>query len=360
MTASVIRELVMIIRSLLLFVILHLLPFKILLWLLRRRLEVNGYKFYPEISGRVSLYKLALTLNNFCNKRVALVPDYICNVVNVALEAAGYEVQTYPTDCYFEPLESELAIKLADERINILLTASVYGSSAFLDGLKKQEFRELILKRNIYVIVDLCQDISLVQHLPTNYGINLSAVVSFNDKSFPGVMGGGILTKMNIPITRKRMNFVQRLTLYRMLLAKCKAYMVTAFRKRFQTQYKAENLVVGNNGEDKNQYSYSYCQVFPYRIEPFRIEKIQIILALIGFANLKLINRKKSEFAKHVPNVLRTKYYETSPYLVLISGEHIPPLRKRKHPYACHGNPKESLRGALIIIHNKGFYDEEC
>jgi hypothetical protein len=97
-----------------------------------------------------------------------------------------------------EPNLSELQDALHDnERIGLLLTASIFGSSALMDELKKEEMRILIFERNIHVVVDICQNVNLINEMPDNYGEHLTGVVSFNDKSSLGVMGGWNLGKVS-------------------------------------------------------------------------------------------------------------------------------------------------------------------
>lgn len=348
------------IKNFFFFLIFHFLPYESLIRRLRRHIEIHGYHFFPEISGRASLYKLASTLKGNSDKGLALAPDYICNVVYVALEAAGYEVRTYPTDHLFEPLMLELENELTDERVGILLTASIFGSTAFLEQLKSEKFRELVIQRNIHVIVDLCQDINLVRYLPDDYGVNVSSILSFNDKSFPGLMGGGILTKIDLPVTTERLSISQTTKLYGMILGKIKLNTIEAIKSKRRRICKDVEKSLQSQ-QVITAYDYSYCRVFPHKIEVIMIAKIQIIMALIGFTNLTTINKKKKMFAEHVQNILKTKHYETTPYLVLTkpnsSWEIV--YRKRKPPYACHKNPEQSVRREIIIIHNKGFSDDK-
>jgi hypothetical protein len=307
------------------------------------------------VSGRVALYRLALAIRSRTDKRIALVPDFICNVVNVVLETAGFVVQSYRTDELFEVDREAVEKYIASEsNVAILLTASVFGSSAFLDALNENRFKALILGRKIHVIVDLCQDLNLVQYLPHNYGENLSAVISFNDKSIPGIMGGGVLTQYPLFEPEPPPALCQVLLLYRMLLLKLGARFLAEIRTRLPNRLRRKTV----RGVDLRQYEYSYCRHFPYAIDIVAISKLQVILALIGLKNLRNINAVKRQFAQNCPNLVRTRHYCTSPYLVVTELVDTHEGRKIKAPYAIDHYPETSLRSELIIIHNKGFDDK--
>jgi len=172
-------------------------------------------------------------------------------------------------------------------------------------------------------------------------------------------MGGGILSKIYIPYPKMKMSFNQKLSLYRMLLMKFILCFFDSLRSALKMRYmKRRVLSYTSSPKIKREYDYSYCRSFPYKIDDIRIEKVQIIMALIGLANIRLINEKKKESLKSFRNILKTKHFDTSTYIVLTSDEFIPRSRKLKAPYGIHGKPDKSLREELIIIHNKGFCDE--
>lgn len=357
MAYTLLTELLVAIRSISLFAALHIFSSRYLTNILRKMIEHGGFNFYPELSGRTSLYKLARIIKERNNKDLALVPDYICNVIYVALEKAGYEIRSYPTDELFEPLWAELENKIEDERLGIFLTASIFGSSAFLEELKQKQMRDFLIKRNIHVVVDLCQDINLVGSLPTDYEHNLSAVISFNDKSFPAAIGGGILTKIDVPESSEQMSINQVMKLYRISIAKIVSLLTDLTRMRRNKKPSVDKQPLSPNKDCLIKYDFSYCMSFPYQIEILKCAKVQIIMALIGFFNLASINNKKEKAAETMGSILKTKYYKTSPYFVITKLENGHLERKRKPSYATHKNPEESNRRELIIIHNKGFSD---
>jgi len=343
-------------KDIALLIYLHFLPYEGLVKKLCNYIERDGYRFYCEMSGRSALYKLALALREIHPGSVALAPDYICNVVYKALELAGFTLRFYSLDSFFEPRPEELKRLLSDQNGGILLTASLYGSSAFIDQFKEEEWQKIIQKNNIHIVLDLCQDINLIADLPTNLDSNLSVILSFNDKSFSGVMGGGVLTKVCLPLTTQRMRINQLISLYGMLYNKIKGSIRQRILKLFPSSIKKDKHLHAVELATKH-FEYSYCKSFPYKIELLRMAKIQAIMAVIGFSKLDDINRKKLHGLMSMKGVLKTKYYQTSPYVVVMADDDSITKRKRKLPYAIHNAPSQTLRHGLIIVHNKGFDD---
>ena len=118
---------------------------------LERRLRLPQLPCQVVTSGRVALYLLARRLAPTTAKRVALVPDYICNVVPLALERAGFVVESYCTTAQGEPDDSILRQRLASGDVAVLLTASVFGSSAMLGALATTEWRAGVERGRVHV-----------------------------------------------------------------------------------------------------------------------------------------------------------------------------------------------------------------
>jgi hypothetical protein len=332
---------------------------------LRQRLEVAGFYFYPEYSGKVALYKLSLVLKKKTpDQATALIPDYICNVVNLALEKAGYEICTYRTDDRFEADVEEIKGLIEEkESIGVFLTANIFGSSALLDALETNDLRGMLVDRDIHVVIDLCQDISLIRALPRKFGDNLSCIVSFNDKSFLGVAGGGILTPLVMRETTEPMSRVHRRFLYRWLLIKIFQHGITP--KLTKVLQKLTGALPSLSHLPPNRkrasFEYGYCGSFPWNFELVAVAKIQIILALIGLVNLRHFHAKKIKFiTSYRPYIKMMRYTLTSPYVILLAdGEVLAQMGRRIKPsYAVHHKPEYSIRADLIIVHNKGFFDD--
>ena len=347
-------------RSILSFFALHFCSLELISKKLEEQIEVHGFEFFGEMSGRVALYKLAQIIHKKTDRDVALIPDYICNVVNTALEKAGFELLTYSTNEYLEPDVDDLMERLRSDQVGLLLTASVFGSSALLEELKLSSVRDLILQNNIHVIVDLCQDIDLITLLPSNYGENLSAIISFNDKSFLGVMGGGILSKLRLPKTTTRMSCRKQCLLYKQLFFKVffclKSKLHHGCSQILRRGINSRSSLPKLNFDTRSQYEYSYCENFPYTFELYAMTKLQIIMALIGLSNRERLRKVKQEFIDECPCIRKTSYFETSAYLIVDCK--LDKQRKVKPSYGMHYQPDHSQRPALKIVHNKGFCDE--
>ena len=298
--------------------------------------SLPGFTFQPEFSGRVAIFKLARHFLAAGHRPLALLPDYLCNVVELAVRKAGFDVLYYRTDDLLEPAPAAIVRELETTAPGLLLTSNMFGSSALLDALSDDTFRAAILSSGVAVLVDLCQDISLIRRLPSGYGNCLAAVVSFNDKSLPNVMGGGILAPFPVPPSSKRLTCREVLKLYRELGIKLLSATGILPRRKIA------------------RFEYSHCARFPYTLELYEPARIQYILGLIGFNRLNERNRMKLDHARRTPDVRRTRFFETSPFLITGST---PPRGRRKPTYARFNQPGESLRPDLYAIHNKGFWD---
>lgn len=301
----------------------------------RATFGVPGFDFNPEVSGRTAIFKLARYFLAAGHRPVAILPDYLCNVVELAVRRAGFDIRYYRTDDLFEPDSDSLRRELETGSVGLLITSNVFGSSALLDHLPEDAFRRAVLSNGVAIIVDLCQDISLIGRLPSGYGNQLAAVISFNDKSFPSVMGGGMLAPFPVPASTRRLAWRQVLRLYWELGVKL---------------ISGSGLVPRRATES---FEYSHCTRFPYTLELYRPAKLQYILALIGIDRLRVRNQEKLMRA-HNLQVRRTRFFETSPFLV---AESAAPPGRCKPSYARFGDARESLRPDLKAIHNKGFWD---
>lgn len=119
------------------FVALHAVPKSVLRKWLRKKLSRGPFAFEPQFSGRVSLFLLARRLLPSAQSDVALVPDYVCNIVPRAFRLAGWEIGTYPTGPDLEPDWEELLLLLDARKAGVLVGASVFGSSGLLTFLSE-------------------------------------------------------------------------------------------------------------------------------------------------------------------------------------------------------------------------------
>jgi hypothetical protein len=199
----------------------------------------------------------------------------------------------------------------------------------------------------------LCQDLRLIEHLPRDYGNNLSAVVSFNDKCLPGLMGGGILTQLELlPATGRLAPYWTR-TLHLWGIKKAwQSSLRPALRRHLSTPARLSD----RNGA----FEHSYCVTFPWTFEEVPMTHIQAAVAVLGLRRLEGYARRKQQLLRSGLPLRRTRFLETTPYVIVDPSARQDPAilgRRRKGPYAVHGKPKESLHPDMLIVHNKGFAD---
>ena len=305
---------------------------------LANRLGTGTLQFYPAGSGRVALHHLAKHLRPRLKSGKALIPDYLCNVVPQALEEAGLSVQTYPLDSNFEGDPVLIRNLISDQKIGLLLTASLFGSSASLVDLDNPEMRAFLLAHQVFTVVDLCQDLTLRRFLPAGYGDQLAAVLSFNNKSIPGMMGGGVLSTFAIPDMPLSPSLAQRIA----LLGEYRAARAFRLRQRLPTL-----------GRD---FEYSFCREFPYTLAPYRLTRLQLMIALFELDRLVQRNRhRQSTLSENRACFREMPFGDTSPYLIGAGNPAaLPADLPRKKSYALPDQPQESLRPDLLIFHNFG------
>ena len=234
---------------LLVFIVLHLFPYKFIVYFVRKKLERPGYVFTVFFSGRVSLFQLASTLKNNKKSQIALLPDYVCNVLFRAFRMAGWKVILYETDKFFEANLSNIKEMIEKYAPGVLVGASVFGSSGLLDSLSNDSLVRILKEKKVDVVLDLAQDVRLVEKLPAD-SASVHAVFSFNDKSFLGAMGGGVLSSCEIVSESVKLSFQQVFMLYKMAILKAIQEIHKSFEKQWQVYFNAS-------------FEYSKCGSFP-------------------------------------------------------------------------------------------------
>jgi glycosyltransferase involved in cell wall biosynthesis len=146
--------------------------------------EVFLYK-----SGRAALRGLMEALRTASSDRhVAYVPDYVCNVVGDACRAAGFATVEYATDERCLPKWKELEERVRQDTAPVVVLCSLFGS------VPAQAPEAVALEQansRIFIVADECQN--LMPDSPIKARANRAVVFSFNDKTCPGVMGGGVV-----------------------------------------------------------------------------------------------------------------------------------------------------------------------
>ncbi len=330
---------------LLLFIGLHLFPYKFIAYFVRKKLERPGYVFTSFFSGRVSLYQLASTLRKKKKRQIALLPDYVCNVLFRAFRMAGWKVVLYETDKFFEADLSNVKEMIEKFDPGVLVGASVFGSSGLLDLLSNDSLVRILNEKKVDIVLDIAQDVRLVEKLPAD-SASVHAVVSFNDKSFLGAMGGGVLSSCEIFSDVVKLSSRHVFMLYKWL-----------FLKLFWRYI--DLLKSSGRSNLKQSFEYSKCGSFPHEFVVYHVPKIQLILGLIGLSALPFFNKKKAPLLKTDMH-LKTRYSSGAAFLIakdrsIIDG--VNEYRRIKRPYAIDSNSAKSLHPELIAIHNKGFMD---
>lgn len=320
---------------------LHLLPsFALERWL-RHRLSVPGYFFSGRFSGRTALVELASTLRKEARAPIALYPDYICNIVPRALAEAGWKVEPYPTDQGLEGDWTTLLTRMKNGGVGLLIGASVFGSSGLLDELADPQKLDQLRQLGVKIIIDLAQDIRLIHKLPQHGSDLVASIVSFNDKSFPGAMGGGILAGQPYQAVQLKPKLRDRAKLYYRVLYSEFSRIV---RRPPVRKSKAEG------------FDYSQCSVFPFKLtDAYCLTKLQLICAVQGLFLLNRYGAAKAHLLERRAH-LETRFADTASYLIMLdNGDEVG--RKKKRPYAIEEQPENSRRPDDLILHNKGFND---
>lgn len=332
---------------------LHLRSRRRLVAELTSALSCAEHRFHPAFSGRCALRELGTAFRHRYGSQTAFVPDYICNVVHIALNEAGLAIETYQTDERLEVPHASLLELLTRHSDSLLLTASICGSSACIDLLSDEDTRAVIVRNNWTVLVDVCQDIGLTKRLPIGLGDRLGAVVSFNDKSFPGMLGGGYLCAFPRREPGDRLVLRKALTLYWMFVRKClRAWLLRNARRV------SSDLWLNRR---KSHYEWSLpSSRFPYGTDPLQMTKLQAALGLIGLSVYPRLQGYRSDTVAQYPPLVQMTNYRTSPYVILRNGNvHSTWQYCAKAPYGSPESKLISSRPAMATLHHKGFFDDQ-
>jgi hypothetical protein len=287
----------------------------------------------PFFSGRVALHAIASGVP--AARRVALLPAYLCNVVHLAFERAGWRIVTYDVDDAFVPDPRRLEAALREHGAALLLLAPLYGSDGGMPWWLRGPGRALREATGLTLVLDLCQDAALLREVPPDPGARWAVVLSFNDKSMPGVMGAAVWTDLPLdePLPPGRRHAG--------LLA------LWALRKTMPRRRAAA---------EEAALEFSRAQRFPYDFAIGGAARLQLALGLVGMALLpRWQARRRAAVERGEITPLPLPHAATAPFVVC---PHAPSAGHRaKRPYARHDDPLASLKPALRIHHNKGFDD---
>jgi hypothetical protein len=297
----------------------------------------NRYYF----SGRVAIYRIALALKN--NTKIAIVPKYICNVVHFALLEAGYTLVTYECNEDFEPNIAEI-INLGQQFPNsVLCLAPLYGADGGESWIASDYGKKWRNDNDIFLIFDICQDYSRFTSNILQNDRNFAIISSFNNKSFPGLMGASTLSDVNDGGYKP----ARALEIFYLFIILIKEFLYFVPRIVFKA-VKSEKKI--------QKYDYSYCTKFPFDFNHSGAAKIQLAVGLAGKIFLPFYMTRKKVFIKE--NVLvpkKTPYFMTASIVILEVLQ--PSSMFIKPPYAFHGKPNASDKPNLITGYFRGYQD---
>jgi len=246
-------------------------------------------------SGRSALCALLIALRKGQNRKIVFVPDYICNVVPKACVDAGFDLQSYPTDDHLVPIWTSLDKLLCNDTDSVLLICSLMGATPIVSAEKRQ-----LVERHsdLFVIADECQN--LVEQSPVKANLREAIVFSFNDKTSPGLMGGGIVwaTDSDLIPEFQPASFINTI--------KRSIYFTGALTKRIIRETRHIVKLALNRPvmyAMPESYEYSICQSAHYNTQPESIHRISAAYALLNLRLMKHVTRVRKENCKMLSSV---------------------------------------------------------
>ncbi|TXH62397.1 MAG: hypothetical protein E6Q84_01380 [Thiothrix sp.] len=324
-----------------------LLPYRVVVSLFNKALNIQNFliptRFY--FSGRVALYRMALACKK--DNTIALLPDYICNVVPKAFQEAGINISSYPTDLYFEPSIQAIQQLAKDQPSVLLCLAPIMGAEGGIAWACSLEGKRWRSQNNITLFIDLSQGISRLKQLsPTDLDQQFVLMASFNNKAFPSVMGAIVMSDIDDPLFITATN-AEQLAIVRQLIKRV-IQPILSMRRKSKDVYSLEQ-------NQPSAFEYSYCQQFPYTFAHSGASKLQLAIATAGVWFSRYYRWCKQRYVQQgLITPQPTPFYLSAPYIL---AEPTTAQLKKKAPYACHQQPNCSERPHTPSYHFKGFDD---
>ena len=328
--------------------LLALLPYKVIVLLFQQALNIHNFllptRFY--FSGRVALYRMALACKK--DNTIALLPDYICNVVPKAFQEAGINISSYPTDLYFEPSIQAIQQIAKDQPSVLLCLAPIMGAEGGLAWAFSPEGKSWRNQNNITLFIDLSQGISRLKQLShTDLGQQLVLMASFNNKAFPSVMGALVISNIDDPFFIAATGSEQLAIVKQ--LAKRTLKRIFSMRQKPSASYSLAQ-------DHPSAFEYSHCQQFPYTFAHSGATKLQVAVATAGLWFGRYYQWCKQRYLqKGLLTLQPTPFYLSAPYIL---AEPTTTQLRKKAPYASHDHPNYSERPNTPSYHFKGFDDQ--
>jgi len=259
--------------------------------LLPRGQEIIYYK-----SGRAAISGTLTTLKNIKpNYRKILLPDYICDVVYKASENAGFLIESYKTNDSFSPLWNELLFLIQGNSNVVVLLASMFGRV----NTDQKHIDEIFNSNpNTFIIADECQH--LVSRPFIKYRPNMAIIFSFNKKTIPGLMGGGVCisNSFSMHIKPNKLKIIKGTELNGRLFLHLIKEILLYFR-----------LFLGKPipfNIDSPKYEYSEFKNILYDCTPHEIAKISLIKGWVLFRQINKIEQLRLNNYKIILRKMKT------------------------------------------------------
>jgi hypothetical protein len=303
---------------------------------------VKNHKYVEfAFSGRIAIYHI-LTNNPFKRNKVVLIPEYICNVVNLACIKAGYTFIEYEQNDNLKPNLEQIIELLQVHKPDAIIFASVYGSDFLANELlSDKSLRDTIRLNNTLIIYDLCQNALLINSEIGAQDLSYVAVGSFNDKVIPGIMGAVICSNLKFVQLENRIDFKKSYILFRWLL-----------RKTISPSQ------ITNKKPIDSEFEFSVCKDFPYDFSQEAASHLQLAYASVLLKNSldEILIKRFLNLYSLKSTIERLPFQEKSPFIV--SNQSINGLILKK-PYAQWNDRNNSKRPSLIIYNNLSAINSE-
>lgn len=303
-------------------------------------------------SGRAALRGLLEALKNINQKyQNIFLPDYICNVVYQAAEAAGFSIHSYKTDDAFSPIWNELILSIRDKSHPVVLLASMFGK---VNSCQNQIDKIFNSNPNAFIIADECQH--LVTKSAIGSGKNMAVLFSFNRKTIPGLMGGGVC------INEAFAKFIKPVKLKKLRGAEINSRLFFHLAKDILTYF---HLIIGKSIHfhvDAPVYDYSVGRNILYDTSPHEIAKLSVIRAWICLRKLEGIERLRIKnymvifntmqvilLFPNLPEQMRAAYIPITKQSV---EKNIFQFVFIKRPYAIHRKPESTLKEIYCLMNS--------
>ncbi len=318
--------------------ILFMLPRKIIEKFFIPGKSVNN-KFY--FSGRVAIYRIAKSLSNM-GVKTAIVPEYICNVVHRALVEAGFTLVEYECDDDFEPNIEKiigLGMRYPD---SVLCIAPLFGADGGETWIASDVGRRWRQENRIFLMFDICQDFSRFIMSSLVDEKFFAIISSFNNKSFPGLMGAAVVSDIK-DHDYKKATAREIIDLFKLLIINLRK-MILPFRKK--------KKIINNQAE---KFDYSYCMHFPYDFHHSAAAKIQLAIGFAGRLMLPIYMENKKNYIenKWLSPRLRPHYFTSA----IVELDKSYTRLVLKSPYAIYKSPSNSLKPNLKTVFFRGYDD---